>query len=324
MIVQLATLKGHNKSINCVSSFEDKIATGSSDNLVRLWDFSFSRCVKSFLPTKNDGGVAAVLLTVDKLYCSVGSSLITFDTRSEKVLETNYLGAAVGSDDINVIVEADTNYLAVGSDDGCIYIVDKSNKNSPRILSGGHTSLIGSVAVRSTLNGKKQLASGGYDCNCCIWNYEYNDLKSTINFSSLPSSQSQSHAASIQMLNPPFVQAVGYMYSGRTLACALGDGSIKLFDANMSSKSPFQELNEAHNGMITSAYTADRYLVTGGKQTAHIYLHYYCYVALFYMLILLLQVLIEMCISGVVVVVLCIHRRVSRQHLQLNKRPRQR
>ena len=276
MIVQLATLKGHKKSINCISSFEDKIATGSSDNLVRLWDSSFSRCVKSFFPPKNDGGVAAVLLTVDKLYCSVGSSLITFDTRSEKMLETNYLGTAVGSDDINSIVEADTNYLAVGSDDGCIYIVHKENKFSPRMLSGGHTSLIGSVAVRGSLSGKKQLASGGYDCNCCIWNYEYSELKSTINFSTLPSSQCQSQPASIQMLNPPFVQSVGYMHNGRTLACALGDGSIKLFDANMSSKSPFQELNEAHNGMITCAYTADRYLITGGKRTAHILLLLCC------------------------------------------------
>lgn len=240
-------LRGHRGTITCIdASIYGLVATGSSDHTVRLFDVisSNDRCFKCFShPTMLDIG-AICLSTNHLLYCASGQSLLCFDTRMESMLVRDpvHIFSGLTSDDINCLHgSADGSHIALSDDNGFISIINTTSQEFQQ-LPKFHTSIAGSVSFRrcprTTQDDSPQstfwatdinnfdVASGGFDCQACVWGYNSIRKESVMKWSA-SFLEASSEAA---LVNPPWVQGVGWLLRGQLLTCALGDGSVRVFD----------------------------------------------------------------------------------------------
>jgi WD40 repeat protein len=124
------------------------------------------------------------------------------------------------------------NYLKIGiyliplSDDGHFIpptVEGKYYKSLRRV----HNSLVGTVIFQT--NKRNELFSGGFDCNCGVWDV---DLGRPIKSVTLQAEDGYEN--NTQTLNPPFLHSLALVRDGKYLVAGVGDGSVRLFYINLS------------------------------------------------------------------------------------------
>jgi WD40 repeat protein len=305
---------GHKDIIACLGTnpdSENMVVTGSADKTVRLWDARTFRTSKCFTSPSFTRNISSVAMIENDLYVADDRSVYLFDIRGDLVLvrEPSAVISNVTNEEINSLhIYSRMKLIGLTDDSGNITFIDCNHPNNIIKLPKVHNNIVGSLSFQNKydiITDTFQFVTGGFDSKLCIHSCS-NDIllshsvKQTLNFNQAFLNQQ----TNIQMINPPFVQSLHYLYHGSLLACGLGDGSVsiyiiythisielistrlncyyvqlRIFEAENILSGTIMEIPDAHNGMITSMHVAnsgssshiindnlvDNFIVTGGK-----------------------------------------------------------
>ncbi|PHH49640.1 Vegetative incompatibility protein HET-E-1 [Ceratocystis fimbriata CBS 114723] len=238
----LQTLEGHGGGVKSVVFSDDgqRLASGSEDNTVKIWDATSGACLQTL--EGHDHYVFSVVFSKDRQRLASGCWDLTvkiWDATSGACLQT-----LEGHDDrvMSVVFSTDGQRLASGSRDKTIKIWDATSGACLQTLEG-HYDDVTSVVFSSD---GQRLASGSDDEKVKIWDATSGACLQTL----------EGHG------NP--VMSVVFSHDGQRLASGSWDKTIKIWDA--TSGACLQTL-EGHDGDVTSVvFSIDgQRLVSGSK-----------------------------------------------------------
>ncbi|RHY24954.1 hypothetical protein DYB32_008599 [Aphanomyces invadans] len=281
MVVAAATsagvLRGHKSTVNCLdvcATAPDILASGSTDSTCRVWDLRSRRvaqCVANAFA--GDAVNSVVFASSAELYAASSNQVYLFDLRRSPSLilteaTTIFEPAA---DDINRLhihpMQSKKPWLAVPDDDGSIGLLNMKT-HVIHTLRGQHSSICSAAAFRPRCAGY-DLVSGGLDSHLVFW-----EVRNDGSGGRMRAKLNMQHADTglgdaTQIWNPPFVHDLAFSTSGRTVAAALGDGSIALID--FASKSVRTKLRSGHNAPVGVVrffdYNSAEFLVSAGNDS---------------------------------------------------------
>jgi WD40 repeat protein len=269
----LAKLKGHKKAVNCLDvSFHEEhlLASGSDDRSARIWDTRTNKSVRCVLGCFS-GSVESICFDRfedRKIYCSSGRDLYAFDLRCERVMLSapSQSWPGIATDDVSSIKSSGaTSQLAFSDDNGALTVFSPNAPTSSPLkqFPDTHKSILSSLSYRPPAY--DEIVSGGFDCRVSIWNAFEERTRVSANLSD-PSALlgKTGNEAPQQFFNPAFVHGVDYICNGELIACALGDGSVRILSAS-DCETVAVEL-EAHNGMASSLFGAGNAFVSAGTR----------------------------------------------------------
>ncbi|RKK57406.1 Vegetative incompatibility protein HET-E-1 [Fusarium oxysporum] len=205
----LQTLEGHGGSVNSVvfSTDGQRLAAGSVDNTVKIWDAATGACLQTL--EGHSGSVTSVVFSADGQRLASGSvdnTVKIWDAATGACLQTlKGHGSLVKS----VVFSADGQRLASGSDDNTVKIWDTATGSCLQTLEG-HGSLVKSVVFSAD---GQRLASGSYDNTVKIWDAATGACLQTL----------EGHSGS--------VTSVVFSADGQRLASGSDDNTVKIWDA---------------------------------------------------------------------------------------------
>ncbi|RFN50746.1 hypothetical protein FIE12Z_4984 [Fusarium flagelliforme] len=237
----LQTLEGHRFSVNSVALSPDNqlVASGGNDRTVRIWDRTTGLCRHTLGP--HDGKIWCITFLSDGQSLAAASKTITiWNTKTELCLQTlevyNY------NDSFKSMASSpNSQYLAIGFDNGTIQIWNPNTGKCLKTLNKGHSTLVRSVAFSPD---SQRLVSGADDSMVKVW-----DMKS---FSCLQTLQGHDRV----------VMSVAFSLDGRRLVSVSRYGTIKVWDATIYSSLPVPEVPLQFR--TVQAFSADRKLVAFG------------------------------------------------------------
>lgn len=169
----IKTLVGHNEKIVSLTELSSgKIASGSYDSTIKIWDIDTEQCEK----TINENGKVLCLLEFESNRLLSGNgqkeiNLWDINNPYDKPIKS-FLGHELW---VNCLAKINNQYFASGSNDSTIRIWDYQNGNCSKILEG-HTDCILALIV---LNDGR-LCSGGADLTIKIWDLESKNAQITL------------------------------------------------------------------------------------------------------------------------------------------------
>ena len=274
----ITTLKGHGDVVYALAFSPDgeKIASGSSDRKIIIWDVNTGQIITKL----NSGMVYSLAYSPDgKTLASIGSSLVIWDLASEtpKFIMDHY--------GFSVAYSPDGKSIVSGGGDTEIKIWDTSDGSLLRTLLG-HTGRVLTVAY-SPDNGT--IASGSSDQTIKLWDFSsgtlkttlngHNDLVFSVNFSKDGSTLTScsydkkiiiwdlSDYTQIRTLlgHTFYILSVAYSPDGNTLASGCFDNSVNVWDAEtaiiqdtlLGHSKPVYTVTFSPNGKIIASGSAD-------------------------------------------------------------------
>lgn len=258
------SLTGHRGSVLCLDSpGGDRLVSGGEDGSARLWDLAAGRAARALLPV---GGseVNAVCLgqageVANWVFAATGQEVFGFDLRVPGVvLRQAAFHLSASRDEVGQLaINRSGTMLAAADDAGDVQLFDLAAAQSLPPLMNAHDSLCGSVAFNPTLDW--QLVTGGMDAMVVEWDYR-RALRSSEWSLAPPPEQ-----ASSQLLNPRHVHCLSYAPDGRSLAVALGDGSVEVRRAGTGE---VITSTVAHRAATSQAHFAPELCGGGGANAA--------------------------------------------------------
>ncbi|MBU0656516.1 MAG: NACHT domain-containing protein [Gammaproteobacteria bacterium] len=233
---------GHGGQVNCVAFSPDggKLASGSSDRTVKLWDVASGECLKTF--DQHQGEVLSVTFSPDgsKLASGSGDQTVKlWDVASGECLKTfdRHTGG-VNSVDFS----PDGGKLASGAADQTIRLWDAANGTHVRTFAG-HGGTVKSV--RFSPDGKK-LASASNDRSIKLWDTET--------------------GACLRVLvgHADAVTSVVFSPDGRHLASGSNDRTVRLWSVSLGE---YLKTFIGHkNGVLSIAFSPDGYYLVSSSR----------------------------------------------------------
>ncbi|APA08683.1 hypothetical protein sscle_04g034530 [Sclerotinia sclerotiorum 1980 UF-70] len=237
----LQTLEGHSGSVKSVAFSPDgtKVASGSHDNTIRLWDAMTGESLQTL--EGHSDWVKSVAFSPDGTKVASGSddeTIRLWDAMTGESLQT----LEGHSDSVSsVAFSPDGTKVASGSDDETIRLWDAMTGESLQTLEG-HSGSVSSVAFSP--DGTK-VASGSHDKTIRLWDAMTGESLQTL----------EGHSGS--------VSSVAFSPDGTKVASGSHDKTIRLWDA-MTGES-LQTL-EGHSGSVSSvAFSPDGTKVASGS-----------------------------------------------------------
>ncbi|KAK4461139.1 HET-R [Cladorrhinum samala] len=238
----LQTLEGHGNTVRSVAFSPDgqRLASGSDDNTVKIWDPASGQCLQTL--EDHNGPVESVAFSPDGQRLASGSEDNTvkiWDPASGQCLQT--------LEDHNGLVESvafspDGQRLASGSFDNTVKIWDPASGQCLQTFEGHNESVI-SVAFSPD---SQQLASGSEDDTVKIWDPASGQCLQTL----------EDH-------NGP-VRSVAFSPDGQRLASGSFDNTVKIWDP--ISRQCLQTL-KGHGDIVWSvAFSPDSQRLASGSE----------------------------------------------------------
>ena len=220
-IICFNSLNAHkDKIVSLIELSSGKIATGSYDHTIKIWDLFNFECQKTIY----EQGNVFCLLEFKHNYLLSGTDKNTIQLWNIDDSKNNYVCKYEGhSLWINCLVNCDENYFASCSNDSDIRIWDYNSSKCEKILKG-HTDCVLTI-IR--LNEEK-LCSGSSDLTIKVWNWKVNVCEMTFEESD-------------DWIRCLYLLSNGYILSG------ISDGTIEVLDKENKIKN-----FKAHNNSIRS------------------------------------------------------------------------
>ena len=167
------TFTGHNeKVVSLIELNSGKIASGSYDNTIRIWNLVTSKEEKII---NEKGRVFALLEFEDsKLLCGTSNNEINLwdlNSDDEECL-FSFKGHQLW---INCLVKCNNNYFASASNDSNIKIWDYYNRRLIRTLNGHEDCVLSLIILKNN-----NLCSGAADSNIKIWDWQKGNCVKTL------------------------------------------------------------------------------------------------------------------------------------------------
>jgi len=238
----IMTLTGHSGSVYSVSYSPDgrSIASGSSDNTIKIWESSTGVLQRTLTGHSND--VESVSYSPDGRYIASGSydGTIKIWDANTGVLQRTLTGHSFWV--LSVSYSPDGRYIASGGYDGTIKIWEASTGVLQRTLTG-HSYYVYSVSYSPD---GRYIASGSYDGTIKIWEASTGVLQRTLTGHSY------------------WVYSVSYSPDGRSIASGSRDGTIKIWEA---STGVLQRTLTGHSSWVWNvSYSPDGRSIASGSR----------------------------------------------------------
>ena len=258
---------GHTNSINCVSVSEDSriVITGSDDRTIRVFDCRERKAVQCIAGYFNDSvnNITFGRSSMD-IISSCGPIISTFDLRRTERVIINEASFSITTNSNEEVSAIDVKIspgkglrcnVAIGDDSGTISLLDLTNGKLVKSYRNIHTNICSSLAYHP--HSFNFMVSGGFDCRLLFWDVTKRQPQDVLDFSTKVFNE----GTNPQLTNPPFIHCVKYVLDGKGVACALGDGSIRVVDS--ISHIEICKANEAHSSMVTSLITYGQHMISG-------------------------------------------------------------
>ena len=239
-------LRGHSASVWSVAYSPDgkQLASGSSDNTVRLWNLDNPNAEPIVL-RGHSAYVRSVAYSPDGKQLASGSfdntvRLWNLDNPNAEPIVLRGHSAYVWS----VAYSPDGKQLASGSDDNTVRLWNLDNPNAEPIVLRGHSASVWSVAYSPD---GKQLASGSDDNTVRLWNLDNPNAEPIV---------LRGHSAS--------VRSVAYSPDGKQLASGSDDNTVRLWNLDNPNAEPI--VLRGHSAYVWSvAYSPDGNQLASGS-----------------------------------------------------------
>ena len=233
----IASLEGHTREVNSVAFSPDgsRLASGSWDRTVNLWDVATERQIATF-SAGIELGVFSVAFSPDgKILAIAAYQLSLWDVATERRIAT-----LPGGQPTSVAFSPDGKKLAVGTWDLTVEVWDVATRERIATLEG-HTEGVSAVAFSSdgTL-----LASGSRDLTVKLWDVATQERIATLGHEAV-------------------VNAVSFSPDGTLLASGLWDRTVLLWD--VATREQVATLEGHTNVVYSVSFSPDgALLATGG------------------------------------------------------------
>ncbi|MGB3420273.1 MAG: hypothetical protein WBA52_07530 [Dolichospermum sp.] len=237
----LQTLTGHSNSVISVAYSPDgqTLASGSSDNTIKLWNVKTGNLLQTFKGHFN--WVYSVAYSPDGQTLASGSddnTIKLWNVKTGKLLQTL---KGHSSWVTSVAYSPDGQTLASGSGDNTIKLWDVNTGNLLQTFTG-HSSSVNSVAYSPD---SQTLASASSDKTIKLWNVKTGNLLQTFTGHS------------------DWVRSLAYSRNGQTLASGSKDKTIKLWNVNTGN---LLQTFTGHSDWVNSvAYSPDGRTLASGS-----------------------------------------------------------
>ncbi|KAM0360221.1 hypothetical protein ACHAPK_011865, partial [Fusarium culmorum] len=223
----LLTLEGHSDNINSLVFSHDskKVASGSHDDTIRIWDAETGECERVL--EGHSESVHSVVFSHDSKKVASGSyddTIRIWDTETgecERVLEGHSSWVE------SVVFSHDSKKVASGSRDKTIRIWDAETGECERVLKGHSYSINSAVFSHDS----KKVASGSIDTTIRIWNAETGECERVL----------EGH---IHLVN-----SVVFSHDSKKVVSGSNDQTIRIWDAETGE---CERVLEGHNSSVES------------------------------------------------------------------------
>lgn len=250
---------GHSGSLLCVDYADGLVATGGESGQLTLWDLATKDKLFQYNHDDTDADCTSVCFSKDGslLFAAFANKICRFDKRTFLTAVETY---QYNNDEINQVHISDKeNFLAACDDSGETKILSLQEKKIYKTLRHKHSNICSTVAFRP--HRQWEVVTAGLDCKLIHWYYAKPKVMNEIDMQELLGE----NPGNAQILNPPFIHHIDFSMDGAHLACALGNGMVKVFDSSRKHLRDMYTLSGHYQGVSQVSFVNDRYLLSGSN-----------------------------------------------------------